>query len=65
MRNIAWPRPCPLQTVGGSSALATRLGCLEESSHQHWPTTTETRMDCVVCHGHTKKMPSSEKVPEL
>jgi len=60
VRNIAGPQPSPLQTVGIPSALMTRLGCLEESSHQHWPTTTETRMDCVVCHGHTKKMLNSK-----
>lgn len=50
----------PNETVGRPSALATRVGCMEESSDQHWPTTTEMRMDCVVCHGYTKKMPNSE-----
>jgi len=68
VRNIvepAGPQPCPLQTVGRPSALATRLGCLGKRRHQHWPTTTETRMGCVVCHGSTKEMPNSGKVPEV
>jgi hypothetical protein len=52
---LAGPQPCPLQTACGLSALATRIVHLEECSCLHWPTTTETRMDCVVCHAHTKK----------
>jgi hypothetical protein len=28
---------------------------MEESSYQHWPAITERRMDCIVCHTHTKK----------
>jgi len=63
VRNIvelAGPQPCPLQTVGRPSALVTRVGCLGKSSHQHWPTTTETRMDCVACYSGTKEMPNSK-----
>ena len=55
MVQLAGPQPRPLQPVGRPSALATRIGRLEESSRKHWPTTTEKRMDCVVCHARTKK----------
>jgi len=55
MVEVAGLQSCPLQTVGRPSALAKRIGHLEESSPQHWPTKTETRMDDVVCHAHTKK----------
>jgi hypothetical protein len=55
MVEVAGPQPRPQQCVGRPSVLATRIGRLEESSLQHWPTTTEKRMDCVVCHARTKK----------
>jgi hypothetical protein len=55
MVQFAGPQPCPLQSVGRPLALARRIGRLEESSHQHWPTATEKRMDCVVCHARTKR----------
>lgn len=32
-----------------------KIGCPEESSHQHLPIITATRMDGVVCHARTKK----------
>jgi hypothetical protein len=35
---LAGPQPRPLQTVGRLSALATRMGRLEECSCLHWPT---------------------------
>jgi hypothetical protein len=53
---LAGLQPHPLQTVGRPSALATRIGCLVKNSHQHSPTTTKVRMDCVVCHAHTKNI---------
>jgi len=53
---LAGPQPHPLQTVGRPSALATRIGCLVENSRQHSPNTTKARMDCVVCHAHTKNI---------
>jgi hypothetical protein len=55
MVEFAGPQPRPQQSVSRPSALATRIGHLEESSHQHWPTTTEKMMDCVVCHACIKK----------
>jgi hypothetical protein len=55
MVKFAGQQPCPLQAVGRPSALATRIGHQEESSHHHWPTATEKRIDCVVCHACTKK----------
>jgi hypothetical protein len=62
MVELAGPQSRPLQPAGRPSALATRIGRLQESSRQHWPTTIEKRMDCVVCHARTKKMPNSNKV---
>jgi hypothetical protein len=55
MVESAGPQPSPQRSVGRPLALATRIGRLEESSHQHCPTTTEKRLDCVVCHARTKK----------
>jgi hypothetical protein len=49
MVELAGQQPCPLQAVGRPSALAKRIGRLEESSPQHWPTKTKTRMDIVMC----------------
>jgi hypothetical protein len=54
MVELVGPQPRPLQHVGRPSALATRIGRLEESSRQHWPTSNK-RMNCVVCHARTKK----------
>jgi hypothetical protein len=54
MVELAGLQPRPLQHVGRPSALVTRIGRLEESSRQHWPT-SDKRMNCVVCHARTKK----------
>jgi hypothetical protein len=51
---LAGPQPHPQQSVSRPSALATRTGRLEESSHQHWSTTIEKRMGCIVSHARTK-----------
>jgi hypothetical protein len=53
---LAGPQPRPLQTVGRRSALGTRFGCLVHNSRQYSPTTTKVRIDCVVCHAHTKNI---------
>jgi hypothetical protein len=55
MVELAGPQPRPLQPVGRPSALVTKIGCLEESSRQHWPTTSDKMMICVVCHSRKKK----------
>jgi hypothetical protein len=48
-------QPRPQQSVSRPSALVTRIGHLADSSCQHWPTTSEKRMDCILCHAYTKK----------
>jgi hypothetical protein len=54
MVELAGWQPHPLQTMGRPSALATRIGRLEDSSRQHWPPTTE-RIDCAVRKARTKR----------
>jgi len=57
MRNVvelAGLQPCPLKTMGRPSALAKRIGCLEDSSHQHRPPTTEG-IDRAVRQSHITK----------
>jgi len=44
------PKSCRYAT-----SFCNKSGCLEDSSHQHLPTTSATRMDCVVCHACTNK----------
>lgn len=47
-------QPRPQTTMGRPSALVTRIGHLEDSSHQHWPSTTEG-IECAVHQACTKK----------
>jgi hypothetical protein len=52
---LAGLQACPLQSIGRPSALETKIGRLEESIHQHWPTASEKRMNFVVGHACVKK----------
>ena len=50
-----WTAAMYPKTCRYAISFCDKIGCLEDTSHQHLPTITATRMDCVVCHACTKR----------